>query len=65
MGGGVVGIFRESGPPRGNFVVYVTYKTLSLTAKVNSLKAEILHLGVYNNNNNNNNNKHFVAIISL
>ena len=56
MVGGVVRITGESGPPRGNSVVYVAYKKKSsLSAKVKLLKADTLYLRGYNNNTNNNN----------
>jgi hypothetical protein len=42
MGGWVVWITQESGPPKENYVVQVTYKTSSLNAKTKLLKAEIL-----------------------
>ena len=56
----MVRIIRESGPPRGNSVVYVTYKKLSLNAKVELLKVKILSLTVCHDDDddddNNNNN---------
>ena len=39
---------REFGRPRENPVLHVTYKNLSLNAKVKLLKPEILYLTVHN-----------------
>jgi hypothetical protein len=52
--GGVAQIIQESGPPRGNAMVEVTYKKLSLHAEIKLLKVEILYIRIYNNKNDNN-----------
>jgi hypothetical protein len=54
MGGKVVLTTRESGPLRGNSVVYVTYKKSSLNTEVKLLTAEKLYITAYNYNYNNN-----------
>jgi hypothetical protein len=51
----MVRITWVKGPRRGNFVVKVTNKYLSLNAEVKHFKAEVLYMTVHNNNYNKNN----------
>jgi len=48
----VVRITRESGPPRGDSVVYVTQQISSLSANVKLLKEKILYPTAYDDSNN-------------
>jgi hypothetical protein len=52
--GGVAQIIQESGPPRGNVMVQITYKKLSLHAEIKLLKVEMLYIRIYYNKNDNN-----------